>query len=325
VAVGAPAPTVLEVGPVTVRALSGGSGRRPDDAMVSVAIEGIDDLIALLDDRPVAVADLWRAIMAAILGGGRDSVVVLHPSSWSRARVDRVVAAAAATGRRVVPMSRSELIPGEHPVIDITEVLPAASRRRRRRGVRAALTVAAVLLALGGVVAVTGRSPGPQSLGPRSPAAQSPAARHETTNLVEGRIVVGIPSRWLVQRVTAGPGSRRVQVSAPADPDIAVHITQSYAPETTLAQAAEVLGRAVAGQPAGVFVDFNPAGDAGGRPAVTYREIRAGRMIRWSVLLAGSTRISIGCQSPPGREDDVSGPCEQAMASAREAGTTAPG
>ena len=314
-AVGAPAPTVLEVGPVTVRALSGGSGCRPDDAMVSVAIEGIDDLIALLDDRPVAVADLWRAIMAAILGGGRDSVVVLHPSSWSRARVDRVVAAAAATGRRVVPMSRSELIPGEPPVIDIAEGLPAAPRRRRRRGVRAALTVAAVLLALGGIVAVTWRSPGPRS----------PAARHETTNLVEGRIVVRIPSRWLVQRVTAGPGSRRVQVSAPADPDIAVHITQSYAPETTLAQAAEVLGRAVAGQPAGVFVDFNPAGDAGGRPAVTYREIRAGRMIRWSVLLAGSTRISIGCQSPPGREDDVRGPCEQAMASAREAGTTAPG
>ena len=107
--------------------------------------------------------------------------------------------------------------------------------------------------------------------------------------------------------------------------DTALHITQSYAPETTLAQAAEVLGRAVADQPPGVFVDFRSADDVADRPAVTYREVRAGRVIRWSVVLDRSTRISIGCQSAPGHEDTVRAVCDQAVRSAHEVGTASRG
>ena len=384
-------PTIVEVGPSAVRVLSGGSGCRPDDAMMSAALDGIDDTVALFDDRPVAVVDMWRVVMASILRGRRDPVVVVHPSWWSWARVQRVVDAAAATGRRVNAQSRSELISRDHPVIEIagefvavchgpavwvrcrddlaaveeiTAELPgndevlldvatgmpgsastaAAIREilarrglaardvclaeraaaalappRWRPAIRAALTVSAVLMVLTGLIVVAWRTPG------RAPVPAQPVAAADSTSLVEGRIAVAIPPHWLVQRITAGPGSRRVQVSSPADADLALHITQSYAPETTLAEAAEVLGRAIADQPPGVFVDFRLADDVAGRPAVTYREVRAGRVIRWSVVLDRSTRISIGCQSAPGHEDNVRAVCDQAVRSAHEVGTASRG
>ena len=138
------------------------------------------------------------------------------------------------------------------------------------------------------------------------------------STVVEGRMAVRIPAHWHVQRVTAGPGSRRLQVSSPDDPAIAVHLTSSYAPETTLADAAEVLSRAMAGHQPGVFFDLRVDAIVAGREAVTYRESRPGRVIDWIVVLAGSTRISIGCQSPPGRESDVHAACEDAVRSARQ-------
>jgi type VII secretion-associated protein (TIGR03931 family) len=140
---------------------------------------------------------------------------------------------------------------------------------------------------------------------------------------VEGRIVVAVPVHWHVERVRSGSGSRRVQVGSPVDPDIALHITASYAPDSTLEQAAEVLGDAVADQTPGVFVGFRPAVEVAGRPAVTYREVRAGRVVDWSVVLSGSTRIGIGCQSAPDRTEVVRAVCEQAIRTARELGTGA--
>jgi len=297
-------PTVVEVGPQTVRALAGGSGHRPDDATVSAALDGIDDEVVLLGERPVLVADLWRVIMASVLGRRRGSVIVLHPSWWPPTRVNRVIGAVAATGRRVTAKSRSE------------SWVVEAGRRRHRRPVL--LATATVLTAVGGAVLVWSPHDSRQAADP--PVPQAVAA-----SLLEGRIVVQIPEHWIVERITGGPGSRRVQVSSPTDVDTALQITQSYAPESTLAEAAGVLGRLVADQPPGVFVEFRPIDEVAGRPAVTYREVRAGRVIRWSVVLAGSTRISIGCQSAPGREDGIGQPCERAVASAREVGTVAPG
>jgi type VII secretion-associated protein (TIGR03931 family) len=153
----------------------------------------------------------------------------------------------------------------------------------------------------------------------RRPPVVSPAADSaQTAILVEGRIAVAVPRHWIVERITGGPGSRRLQVSSAADADLALHITQAYAPETTLAQTAAVLRRGIAEQAPGVFVDVNPADYVAGRPAVTYREIRAGRVIRWVVVVAGPTRISIGCQSAPDRQDAIRKPCEQAVRSAEE-------
>ncbi|GAB7144027.1 type VII secretion-associated protein [Mycobacterium riyadhense] len=137
-----------------------------------------------------------------------------------------------------------------------------------------------------------------------------------TTSLVEGRVVLTIPASWSTQRVVAGPGSARVQVTSPSDPEVALHVTQSPVAGETLTGTAQRLQRAIDAEPAGVFVDFNPAGISAGRPAVTYREVRAGHDVRWTVLLDGAIRISIGCQSRPAAPDAVHDACEQAVRSA---------
>ncbi|MFZ0834954.1 MAG: type VII secretion-associated protein, partial [Mycobacterium sp.] len=149
------------------------------------------------------------------------------------------------------------------------------------------------------------------------------------TLLVEGRVVVEVPATWTARRITAGPGSARVQVNSPGDPHAALHVTQSPVPRgETLQHTAEALGRAMLDEPPGVFVDLNPADRAGERQAVTYREVRDGHDIRWTVLLDGAVRISIGCQSARGAEETVRAACERAVASARDvgefAGTVAP-
>lgn len=137
-----------------------------------------------------------------------------------------------------------------------------------------------------------------------------------TTFLVEGRVALRVPANWPTQRVIAGPGSARVQVTSPSDPEVALHVTQSPVPEETLGDTAERLKRAIDAEPAGVFVDFNPSGISAGRPAVTYREVRASHQVRWTVLLDGTVRISIGCQSRPGGEHAVRDACEEAVRSA---------
>ena len=165
--------------------------------------------------------------------------------------------------------------------------------------------MAAGAIAVPAVVALTARVP--------------PAPKDAPgVSVAEGRMAVRIPAHWTVERVTGGPGSRRLRVRPPQDSAIALHLTWSYAPETTLEQTAGVLSRAIAGEIPGVFVDLRVAAEVAGRPAVTYREVRQGRVIAWSVVLAGATRISIGCQSPPGRDADVRAACDEAVRSARE-------
>lgn len=141
-----------------------------------------------------------------------------------------------------------------------------------------------------------------------------------TTFLVEGRVALSVPSTWPTRRVVTGPGSARVQVTSPSDPEVALHITQSPVAGETLSGTAERLKRAIDAEPAGLFVDFNPAGTGAGRPAVTYREVRPAHHVRWTVLLDGPVRISVGCQSRPGGEDAVRTACEQAVRSAHAIG-----
>ena len=142
------------------------------------------------------------------------------------------------------------------------------------------------------------------------------AQRAATTFLVEGQVALTVPANWPTQRLVGGPGSARVKVTSPSDPEVALHVTQSRIAGETLSRTAERLKRAIDAEPAGVFVDFNPYGSSAGRAAVTYREIRAGHQVRWTVLLDGMVRISLGCQSRPGAEDAVLDVCEQAVRSA---------
>jgi len=162
----------------------------------------------------------------------------------------------------------------------------------------------------------------PIAVTPSRPGAVTPkhVEAAPTTFLVEGRVALSVPAAWPVQRVVTGPGSARVQVTSPADPEVALHITQSPVAGETLSGTAERLKRAIDAEPAGVFVDFNPSGSSAGRPSVTYREVRPGHHVRWTVLLDGPVRISVGCQSRPGDEDAVRDACEQAVRSAHAIG-----
>jgi type VII secretion-associated protein (TIGR03931 family) len=69
--------------------------------------------------------------------------------------------------------------------------------------------------------------------------------------------------------------------------------------------------------PPGIFVDFNPTDRRAGRPAVTYREIRPGRDILWTVLVDGDVRICIGCQNAAGRSIAVAAACDDAIRTAQ--------
>ena len=55
---------VVEVGPATVR-----GPNHVDAEWVSAGIDGIDDELTLIDECPVAVADVWQAVMQDVVGG----------------------------------------------------------------------------------------------------------------------------------------------------------------------------------------------------------------------------------------------------------------
>ena len=407
---------VVETGPWTVRCLCGGAAVTVPPDLVAAALDGIDDAVTLLDERPVAVPSLWRRVMKAVLGRHRESVVIVYPSWWSASRIAVVTDAAGAVANDVVPQSRSWLL-AQAPVSStrvaaIVEIAPqlvmttdgdsrrailqrdgepasvadavAREVRRMTRGMAATVAIDAptgvggadplaamiadrlratetglqvvvvddarlLQLATAGTADDERAAPEPAAdtgrarcwRGNRMLAAAAAVlatvvlaagmcgpdggnvpstAEMPMTFLLEGRVTVQVPAQWTRERVTSGPGSARVQVVSPSDPDTALHVTQSWVPAETLDHTAQTLRHAVDAQPAGLFVDFNPSDRSAGRPAVTYREVRAGHQIKWTVLVDGSVRISVGCQSAPGRDDSVRYVCEQAVKSARGLG-----
>lgn len=377
--------TVIEVGPRTVRG--------PDVApleWILMAVECIDDQLAVVDERLVEVRRLWQQVLDAVAGGPTETLVLVFPTWWSPARVDLVTECASGLAVEVVVLQRSSLLdadgavtvvefsgdlvvvstPGTgaevlarnaHDVVrclggatavlcdvpaDVappdaafTAALHAAgitvvySDRRRllaalddalpdtatresagaqpHSGRRALAVLAGAVLSL---AAVGGGWAAQVLSGP-------PPPDSATELLVEGRVAVRVPAHWTVERITSGAGSARVRVSAPTADSTALHITQSTgttqdgiadAPDVT-----ESLRRAFESEQPGVFVDFDPAGDVGGRTAVTYRERRAGSDTDWAVVADGATRIAIGCQSPPAQRAAVEAACVQAVRSAQ--------
>jgi len=180
------------------------------------------------------------------------------------------------------------------------------ARRHHRRHwaiALAALLTVAVVGALGALVSARRGAPTDDGV--------------PTTVLVEGRVALEVPAQWPTQRVVAGPGSARVQVTSPSDPEMSLHVTQSRVALESLSATADFLKQAIDAEPTGVFVDFNPTGNVAGRPAVTYREVRSAHDIRWAVLVDKAVRISIGCQSRRGHEDAMRQVCDLAVRSAR--------
>lgn len=266
-------------------------------------IEIADDVVAISApaEPPVIMArtdDPGHIAQAVGSGAGTRVLIDAPPGVPGAAEHARDVSAALRQRGLVARLAGI----GDIAPASVADPLAVPVPRRRRAPVLATASLAVTLCAIGVTTART----------------HAPAPALDAVDVVEGRVTVRIPTHWALTRITAGPGSRRIQASSPTEPKVALHVTQSFAPGETLDRTADALRQAVAEQPAGVFVDFNPTDRRGGRPAVTYREVRVGRDIRWTVVLDGSTRISVGCQSAAGREDTVAQACDSAIESARE-------
>lgn len=386
---------VIEAGPTTIRRLCCGA---TESAEAAATLEWIDEPVALVEGRPVAVPELLRCVLTC--PATVESMEIIHPSWWSARRLAVVTAAARGLVEDVVTRRRSRLLFDAFQasvVVEIAERLVAvtgaditAEPRIGSPDEVAAAVAGRVLAAVpddgapavvidtptevGGAAALAtmiaerlpaevevvvsnelpairvveppaalaqAREPAPEPsprLGRRRlPAAivatlgvvalglfahhdPPPAPGTPAAYLVEGRVTVQVPADWSVRRVTAGPGSARVEAASPTDARLMLHVTQAPAAGETLAAVAEPLQRALQladAETPGVFVGFDPAGSSAGRPAVTYREVRDDHYVDWAVLVDRAVRIGIGCQSGPGGDDALRPVCEQAVRSAR--------
>ncbi|QQW34445.1 type VII secretion-associated protein [Mycobacterium marinum] len=285
----------------------------------TVVVEIADRLVAVVGEHRTAVprraepertAEEVAAAVDAMTPGIRTAVVIDAPGAVAGAsELGASICAALVGGQRISQVNDPRLIglarsATTEPVLGSAPAPPHRSITRLAGPAVAGIgaTVVAVLMVAG--------------LARPDRRAVSAVAATPTTVLVEGHVAVAIPTGWPTQRVIGGPGSTRVQITSPADPEVALHVTQSPVPGETLAGTAERLKRAIDAEPAGVFVDFDPSGVSAGRPAVTYREVRTGHDVRWTVVLDTAVRISIGCQSRTGAAEVIREVCERAVRSA---------
>lgn len=182
--------------------------------------------------------------------------------------------------------------------LDIESPCPKRSFDVRRLAVAAGVVVAVALLAGAALRAPPGTAPAPTG----------------GMWVVEGRVAVEVPTAWTVRRVVSGPGSARVEMTAPDSRD-AVYLTQAVVPvDETVQATGRALEAALRREPAGVFADFASDVVVADRPAVSYSETRGDTVVAWTVLVERGVRIAIGCRSP--RTAD----CEHAVGSARTLG-----
>jgi type VII secretion-associated protein (TIGR03931 family) len=384
---------IVEVGPATIR---GPNNARSE--WVCAALDCIDDEIALIDDCPVSVQEVWLDVMSTVTGVDVDAIVLVCPGWWPAARVDKVRRAAYTGASTVVVLERTSMlrqgisprttiveIASEFVVVSALGMRAAVIPRHDESADDAAAVVATVGMPTAVLVDAPIGVPGAELLGAlvgdRLRAMKIPvtypdddwvvraavawgtsddrvadvavarsgvfrdrkrlavlsgamsaallcggfAVVHDTgsdppdgdmpmTLLVEGRVGVAVPAAWAAQRIISGPGSARVQVVSPSDRNVALHITQAGNPMQS--SLADSLRTALGAEPDGTFVEFNPSDRRVDRDAVTYLEVRSDHHVAWTVLLDGTVRIAVGCQSPPGSEHLVREACDRAIRSA---------
>ncbi|WP_424745973.1 hypothetical protein [Mycobacterium sp.] len=98
--------SAVVVGPCGVRA--SGVLATEQAGLAAAALDAIDDELALVDGRPVAVGGLWREVFAALLDGGK--AVLVCPSWWSDRRIATVSDAAHAVVADVEVARRSAML-----------------------------------------------------------------------------------------------------------------------------------------------------------------------------------------------------------------------
>ena len=313
------------VGPVVLRSRSWllGHASHGKSELATLVVEIADDLVAVTGgalaaqtrhrDQQAVVDAVVHSILA-LMSDTMDLVVIDAPRTVPGARsLSALIARELRTsGGTVAALEVDDIglrkLAGE--IVPIENRAGVASRMAVSGGVRRGLwrlaLVVAVISIVIGVGTATRHAP------PRSRDDSIP-----TTYVVEGHVALKVPAQWPIRRVVTGPGSARLQITSPSDPEVALHVTQSRVALPSLAATAEFLKGAIDAEPAGVFVDFNPTGHSAGRAAVTYREIRSGHDIRWAVWVDKAVRISIGCQSRQGHGEAVDQACEVAVRSAR--------
>jgi type VII secretion-associated protein (TIGR03931 family) len=282
-----------------------------------VAIAGVEVVAVPRRTEPHHVAEQVANVVDGITCGTTTIVLVDAPAmvAGASALAPLIASAVRSGGRTIVEIGDAELprlaalaqssLPARDEPYSAPANANAGGIRSQARMLRGLAAAAVVLATAVPAVATMGRH------------GVTRVDTAPTTFLVEGRVALTVPANWSTRRVIAGPGSARVQITSPSDPEVALHVTQSAVPDESLSDTAERLKRAIDAEPAGMFVDFNPSGNSAGRPAVTYREVRASHQVRWTVVLDGTVRISIGCQSRPGSEDAIRDVCDQAVRSAR--------
>ncbi|HEY9266043.1 MAG TPA: type VII secretion-associated protein, partial [Mycobacterium sp.] len=109
-------PTVVEVGPQTVR----GPNTAPQE-WISVAVECIDDPIALLDERPVEVRRLWIDLLDVVAGTRSETLVLVVPTWWSTARIELVTDAGRGVSAEVVVLRRSAILAAADSAATVVE------------------------------------------------------------------------------------------------------------------------------------------------------------------------------------------------------------
>jgi type VII secretion-associated protein (TIGR03931 family) len=313
------------VGPVVLRSrswlLTHASPAKSEFA--TLVVEIADDLVAVTGAAVAAqtrrrdqqaVADAVVHAILAMMSDTIDLVVVDAPRTVPGARSLSALIARELrnSGGMIAALEVDDIglrkLAGE--IVPLQSGASAASGMAVSGDVRRSLWRLALVLAVISVVVGVGtviRHPPPRGHDDSIP----------TKYVVEGHVALKVPAQWPMRRIATGPGSARLQITSPSDPEVALHVTQSRVALPSLDATAEFLKSAIDAEPAGVFVDFNPTGLSADRPAVTYREIRSGHHVRWTVWVDKAVRISIGCQSRQGHDEAVNRECEVAVRSAR--------
>jgi type VII secretion-associated protein (TIGR03931 family) len=259
-------------------------------------------------DRRDALREIAGGTDSPVIEIGEDLVVLSRPGSPAAA-VRRSSAALELMVAQHLPGARTVIIDAPEGIVGAGQVSAELAELLDRNGIEyVTLSCADLCLAVAGVAVCSGQD--------MEVSAPLPAADAELTWVVEGHVAVRVPARWAVNRAASGAGSARVQVVSPDDPGRIIHFTQTPVPSRpTLAESAHVLRTAAAALPDGVIVDFDDSATVAGRAAVTYREVRADRAVRWTVVLDDAIRIAIGCQG-----SDIADRCDQAIRSAHRVG-----
>ncbi len=109
--------TVLVIGPGTVS----GPNPVPTD-IVSAAIDAMDDEYVLVDERPVALDELWARLIAVAAGEPADGLLLVCPGWWSEARMNRIRRAAGEHCEEPVILRRHDTL--RSPAASVVEIAP---------------------------------------------------------------------------------------------------------------------------------------------------------------------------------------------------------